>query len=215
LCPASGTAGPSLRLIDRRALVRVAAAVRRRHTLPMSDTTSSNPELLGPVTRRVPHGDNRERLVCDDCGFINYVNPKIVVGSVVTLGDKFLLCRRAIDPRDGYWTIPAGFMEERETTIEGAMREAWEEAYAKIEIDALLGIYNIPRISQVQMIYRARLVDPDVKAGEETREVGLFTWDEIPWDDLAFPSVRWALDHWRRTRDQTDFAAFPEPVQGL
>lgn len=180
----------------------------------MSDTPSpTGPQ--GPVTRRVPHGDNRERLVCDDCGFINYINPKIVVGSVVTLGDKFLLCRRAIDPRDGYWTIPAGFMEERETTIEGAKREAWEEAYAKIEIDALLGIYNIPRISQVQMIYRAHLLDPNVKAGEETREVGMFTWHEIPWDDLAFPSVHWALDHWRRTRDQSDFAAFPEPVQGL
>ncbi|MFX4220883.1 MAG: NUDIX hydrolase [Thalassobaculum sp.] len=181
----------------------------------MSNTPPPENTLQGPVTRRVPAGDNRERLVCDDCGFINYINPKIVVGSVVTLGDRFLLCRRAIDPRDGYWTIPAGYMEERETTVEGAMREAWEEAYAKIEIDALLGIYNIPRISQVQMIYRARLLDPDVKAGEETREVGLFAWDEIPWDDLAFPSVRWALDHWRRTRDLTDFAAFPEPVQGL
>ena len=191
----------------------VAGGAAPGHTLRMADT--SPPGLQGPVTRRVPQGDNRERLVCDDCGFINYINPKIVVGSVVTLGDRFLLCRRAIDPRDGYWTIPAGFMEERETTVEGAMREAWEEAYAKIEIDALLGIYNIPRISQVQMIYRARLTDPDVKAGEETREVGLFTWDEIPWDDLAFPSVHWALDHWRRTQGQTDFAAFPEPVQGL
>lgn len=182
----------------------------------MSDTSHpADGTPRGPVSRRVPAGDNRERLVCDDCGFINYINPKIVVGSVVTLGDKFLLCRRAIEPRDGYWTIPAGYMEERETTVEGAMREAWEEAFAKIEIDVLLGIYNIPRISQVQMIYRARLLDPDVKAGEETREVGLFTWEEIPWDDLAFPSVRWALDHWRRTQGQTDFAAFPEPVQGL
>lgn len=182
----------------------------------MSDTSHpADGSPRGPVSRRVPAGDNRERLVCDDCGFINYINPKIVVGSVVTLGDRFLLCRRAIEPRDGYWTIPAGYMEERETTVEGAMREAWEEAFAKIEIDVLLGIYNIPRISQVQMIYRARLLDPDVKAGEETREVGLFTWDEIPWDDLAFPSVRWALDHWRRTQGQTDFAAFPEPVQGL
>ena len=169
----------------------------------------------GPVHRRIPDGDNRERLVCDDCGFINYVNPKIVVGSVVTLDDRFLLCRRAIDPRDGYWTLPAGFMEERETTIEGAMREAWEEATARIEIDALLGIYNIPRISQVQMIYRARLLDPQIAAGPESREVGLFTWEEIPWDDIAFPSVHWALDHWQRTRDLDSFAPFPEPVQGL
>src|SRR3546814_14864412 len=91
-------------------------------------------------------------------------------------------------------------MEERETTIEGAQREAWEEACARIEIDALIGIYNIPRISQVQMIYRARLLSPEVAAGPESREVGLFDWAEIPWDELAFPSVHWALGHWREDR---------------
>ncbi|NQW08440.1 MAG: NUDIX hydrolase [Alphaproteobacteria bacterium] len=169
----------------------------------------------GPVQLRIPPGEDRERLVCDDCGFINYVNPKIVVGSVVTHQDRFLLCRRAIEPRTGYWTLPAGYMEERETTIEGAMREAWEEARARIEIDALIGIYNIPRISQVQMIYRARLLDTNISAGPESREVGLFTWSEIPWDEIAFPSVHWALGHWRETRDQNGFAPFSEPEQGL
>src|SRR3546814_4992263 len=103
----------------------------------------------------------------------------LVVGSVALWEDRILLCRRAIEPRDGWWTLPAGYMEERETTIEGAQREAWEEACARIEIDALIGIYNIPRISQVQMIYRARLLSPEVAAGPESREVGLFDWAEI------------------------------------
>lgn len=169
----------------------------------------------GPVALRIPPGEDRERLVCDACGFINYINPKIVVGSVVLHRDKFLLCRRAIEPRDGYWTLPAGYLEERETTVEGAKREAWEEARARIDIDALIGVYNIPRISQVQMIYRARLLDTNISAGPESREVGLFAWDEIPWDDVAFPSVHWALGHWRETRDQKAFAPFSEPVQGL
>ena len=141
-------------------------------------------ELKGPVTKLVPEGDERERLVCTDCGFINYINPKIVVGAVVTWEDKFLLCKRAIEPRIGYWTLPAGFMEEGESTQDGAAREAWEEANARIEIGPLLGVYNIPRISQVQMIYRARLLSPDVSPGIESEDVGLFTWDEIPWDEF-------------------------------
>ncbi len=184
----------------------------------MTDTTPPHPapaSPLGPVARRIPPGEDRERLVCDSCGFINYVNPKIVVGAVALWGDRILLCRRAIEPRDGWWTLPAGYMEERETTIEGAQREAWEEARARIEIDALIGVYNIPRISQVQMIYRARLLSPDVSAGPESREVGLFEWDEIPWDELAFPSVRWALGHWRETRGLPAFPPFAEPQEGL
>jgi ADP-ribose pyrophosphatase YjhB (NUDIX family) len=169
----------------------------------------------GPVNLRIPAGEDRERLVCDDCGFINYVNPKIVVGSVALWEGRILLCRRAIEPRDGWWTLPAGYMEERETTIEGARREAWEEARARIEIDALIGVYNIPRISQVQMIYRARLLSPDVSAGPESREVGLFEWDDIPWDHIAFPSVHWALGHWQESRELTSFPPFSEPPEGL
>ncbi len=153
--------------------------------------------------RKVPDGDNRERLVCGDCGFIAYSNPKIVVGSVVEAGDgRILLCRRAIEPRSGFWTLPAGYMEERETTEAGAAREAEEEAGAIIAIDGLLAVYNIPRISQVQLIYRARLATPEFAAGPESLEVRLFAWDDIPWDDLAFPSVRWALDAWRATAGQ-------------
>jgi len=169
----------------------------------------------GPIHTRIPPDDNRERLVCDECGFINYINPLIVVRSVCTWQDKFLLCKRSIDPRKGYWTIPAGFMEERESSIEGAKREAMEEACAEIEIDSLLGVYNIPRISQVQLIYRARLVNPNVAAGPESEEVGLFTWDEIPWENLAFPSVHWALGHFREVEGQSDYAPRPEGAMGL
>src|SRR3546814_11498276 len=118
------------------------------------------PKPLGPVARRIPPGEDRERLVCDSCGFINYVNPKIVVGSVALWEDRILLCRRAIEPRDGWWTLPAGYMEERETTIEGAQRAAWGEECARIEIDALNGIYNNPRINQRKMIYRDRHMSP-------------------------------------------------------
>lgn len=144
---------------------------------------------------KIPEGEDRLREVCTSCGFINYVNPKIVVGAVIQYGERFLLCRRAIAPRIGFWTLPAGFMEERETAEEGAAREAMEEACAKIEIDGLLGIYSVPRISQVQLMFHARLVDPAIAPGPESTEVMLVTWDEIPWGELAFPSVKWALDH--------------------
>jgi len=165
----------------------------------------------GPSLRAVPAGDDRERLICPDCGFIQYDNPKIVVGSVASWQDRILLCRRAINPRDGFWTLPAGYMELNETTIEGATREAWEEARAKIEIDALLAVYNIPRLSQVQIFYRARLLTDAVAAGPESREVRLFAWDDIPWDDLAFPTVRWALRHHREIGSARDFAPRGNP----
>jgi ADP-ribose pyrophosphatase YjhB (NUDIX family) len=149
----------------------------------------------GPITRAIPPGDERERLVCTDCGFVLYDNPKIVVGSVVRWDGRILMCRRAIDPRKGFWTLPAGYLELNESTRAGAEREAWEEARAKIAIETLLAIYDITRLSQVQLIYRARLVDDDISAGPESLEVALFHWDEIPWDDIAFPSVHWALHH--------------------
>ena len=144
---------------------------------------------------RIPEGDNRHRQVCSDCGFIAYENPKVVVGAVVTFEGKILLCRRAINPRAGFWTLPAGYMELQESAEAGAMREAYEEARARIAIDQLLGAYTIPRLSQVQLIYRARLTDPAISAGPESLDVGLFAWADIPWDELAFPSVRWALRH--------------------
>jgi ADP-ribose pyrophosphatase YjhB (NUDIX family) len=154
--------------------------------------------------RTVPEGDDRERLVCPDCGWIEYDNPRIVVGSVVTWEDRFLLCRREIEPRRGYWTIPAGYLELGETIMEGAAREAYEEACARIEIEGLLAVYNIPRISQVQMFFRAHLTAPDFAPGPESQEVALYDWAAIPWDDLAFPSVRWALDHFRESEASGD-----------
>ena len=150
--------------------------------------------------REIPDGDDRERLVCADCGFINYENPKVVVGSVATWGDRILMCRRAIPPRKGYWTLPAGYMELHESAAEGAIREAWEEACARIEIDALLAVYSIPRISQVQLMYRARLTTRDIEPGPESLEVALFEWDNIPRDEIAFPSVHWALGHFDEVR---------------
>ena len=161
----------------------------------------------GPSVRGIPEGDNRERMICADCGFVLYDNPKIVVGSVTRWGERILLCRRAINPRRGYWTLPAGYLELNESSSAGAQREAWEEARARIEIEGLLAVYDIPRLSQVQLVYRARLIDAAVSAGPESLEVALFGWGEIPWDDIAFPSVRWALHHERETRETGDFTA--------
>jgi ADP-ribose pyrophosphatase YjhB (NUDIX family) len=155
--------------------------------------------------RRVPQGDNRERLICAECGFIAYENPKIVVGSVVARDSRVLLCRRAIEPRRGFWTLPAGYLENGETVQEGAAREAREEANARIVIDGILAVYSISRLGQVQVIFRARFcedgADPPYAAGEESLDVGLFAWDSIPWTEIAFPSVRWALNAWHALGD--------------
>ncbi|WP_425410605.1 NUDIX hydrolase [Hyphococcus sp.] len=166
-------------------------------------------------TRTVPPGDNVERQVCAECGFVDYQNPKIVAGSVVTWRDRILLCRRAIEPRRGYWTLPAGYLELNETPEEGAWREANEEACTDIEIDRILAIYSIPRISQVQIIYRARLKRHHFAAGPESEAVALFDWADIPWGDLAFPSVGWALRHHRDVIGREDFAPSSNPQAGL
>jgi ADP-ribose pyrophosphatase YjhB (NUDIX family) len=162
--------------------------------------------------RAIPDGDNRERLVCRDCGFVHYDNPKIVVGSVCTWENRILLCRRAIPPSIGLWTLPAGYLEVHETPVRGAQREAMEEACADIEIDQLLAVYSIPRISQVQLIYRARLRSPSIAAGPESQAVGLYAWEEIPWAELAFPSVRWGLQHFREVCDLPQFTVRSNPV---
>lgn len=186
------------------------------HPSPPPDDTKP----AGPVHRAIPEGDDRERLICRDCGFIHYRNPVVVVGAVATWSEgaepaaaRILLCRRAIAPRVGRWTLPAGYLELEETTEAGAMREAWEEARARISIDRLLAVYNVPRISQVQTIYRATLTSPDIAAGEESLEVGLFAWQDIPWDEIAFPTVRWALKQHRSVIGQSDFAPFGNPPE--
>ncbi|NDV87495.1 NUDIX domain-containing protein [Aurantimonas aggregata] len=161
---------------------------------------------------RLPEGDDLPRKVCDNCGFVAYENPKIVVGSVVRHEGRILLCRRAIEPRSGFWTIPAGYLELNETPEEGARREAREEATATLAIERLLAVYSVPRISQVQLIYRARLAVPEFSAGPESLEVALFDWDDIPWDDLAFPTVHWALAHDREAETGATTVPFGNPA---
>lgn len=153
-----------------------------------------------PVTHRIPEGDSLARAVCDACGTIHYVNPKIVVGCLPVFGDRILMCKRAIEPRYGLWTLPAGFMEINESAAEGAAREALEEANANVEIEDLYTVYSIPHISQVYMMFRARLLDPDVSPGVESLEVKLVTEDEIPWDQLAFAMVKRTLTHFLEDR---------------
>jgi ADP-ribose pyrophosphatase YjhB (NUDIX family) len=159
----------------------------------------------GPLTLRVPAGDTLPRHVCDACQTIHYQNPRMVVGCIAEWEDRILLCRRAIEPRHGLWTVPAGYMENGETTFQGAMRETLEEANARVEIGSLYALYNIPHISQVYILFRARLLDTDVRPGAETLEVRLFAEPEIPWDRIAFASVRNALAHYFEDRRKGDY----------
>jgi ADP-ribose pyrophosphatase YjhB (NUDIX family) len=169
--------------------------------------------------KRVPDGDNRERLVCARCEFIHYQNPKIVAGAVCTWSDggndRILLAKRAIEPRKGFWTLPAGYMELGETTEQAALREAKEEACATIEIDRLLAMYSVARIGQVQIMYRARLVSDAIAPGIESEDVALVDWNDIPWNELAFPTVVWALAHFHDARGKKDFATYSNPTGDL
>ena len=159
----------------------------------------------------IPTGDDKERRVCQRCEFIDYQNPKIVAGSVVLQDNKILLCKRAIEPRKGFWTLPAGFMELGESVEEAAQREAQEEALANIEIDRLLAVYSVPRIGQVQVMFRATLIG-DYGVGPESEAVQLVEWKDIPWSELAFPTVVWALTHYAETRHLETFAPFANPA---
>jgi ADP-ribose pyrophosphatase YjhB (NUDIX family) len=143
----------------------------------------------GPVSLRVPAGDSALRHVCEACGNIHYLNPKVVVGTLTEWEGKIMLCRRGIEPRYGLWTLPAGFMEMGETTAQGALRETYEEACARPELIGLFTLINVTHISQIHMLYRARLLTPDFAAGEESLEVRLFEEAEIPWDQIAFRSM--------------------------
>jgi ADP-ribose pyrophosphatase YjhB (NUDIX family) len=154
------------------------------------------------VALSIPEGDNRPRHVCTQCGTIHYQNPKMVIGSIPVWDPalahegtlQVLLCRRAIEPRLGYWTLPAGFMENGETTGEAAVRETEEEAGANIELGPLFTLLNVAHVHQVHMFYLARLLDLDFAPGEESLEVQLFTERDIPWDELAFPTIRTTLE---------------------
>ena len=152
------------------------------------------------VTLRIPENDDRERHVCDGCDAIHYHNPKVIVGCLPLWADKVLLCKRAIEPRYDFWTLPAGFMENAETTLEGACRETWEEARAKVERPTLYTIFDLPDINQVYMFYRGDLIGPEFGSGPESLEVALFDEAEIPWDHLAFPVVTETLHHYFEDR---------------
>lgn len=160
------------------------------------------PKCAAPVVFRIPAGDNLPRHLCEQCGHIHYENPRLVVGCVVEWDDRILLCRRAIEPRHGRWTLPAGFMENGETTAQAAARETHEEACARVIVDEAFAMINVAHINQVHLFYRGRLAQPDHAPGEESLETGLFAEGEIPWDDLAFRSVTLCLQRYFADRQR-------------
>jgi len=162
-------------------------------------------QCASPVTLRVPVGDNLPRQVCDRCGFIHYENPRLVVGCIATWEKEILLCRRAIEPRRGFWTLPAGFMENGETTTEAATRETREEACAAVIIDAPFAMINIAHINQVHLFYRGRLSTCEFAAGDESLETALMAESAIPWEDLAFQSVGLCLRQFLDDRSRGNY----------
>lgn len=166
------------------------------------------------VSRKIPLGDNLARFVCDSCQAIHYHNPKIVAGCIPEWGDQILLCRRAIEPKSGLWTFPAGFMEIGESTEQAAIRETKEEALADVEVTGLYAVLSLPHIGQVYLVFRGRMLTQVYDAGEESLEVRLFPLGEIPWDHMAFPVVREALrryvDDVMKGRFQLHLASLPD-----
>ena len=164
------------------------------------------------VVKRVPPGDTLPRWVCDACGEIHYSNPKLVVGTVPEHEGRLLLCRRAIEPRYGYWTLPAGFMENGETVMQAALRETIEEAGAKVEVGAPFSMISVPYVNQVHVFYLARLRALAFKPGEETLEVRMFSEAEIPWDQVAFRTVAATLRYWFADRRRGAFGFHAEDL---
>jgi ADP-ribose pyrophosphatase YjhB (NUDIX family) len=148
------------------------------------------------VELRIPADDNRPRHICTQCHAVHYQNPKMVIGSIPAWEDKVLLCKRAIEPQYGKWTLPGGFMENGESATQAAIRETLEEASARIAIIDLYSLYSLPYIDQVHMLFRARLLDLDFSPGQESLEVKLFNESQIPWEELAFRPVRYSLKHY-------------------
>ena len=158
-----------------------------------------------PVAERIPEGDNRLRFICTVCESIHFQNPRIIAGCLPVFEDKVLLCKRSINPRSGMWTLPAGFLENGETTADGALRETREEANASATIIELYTLFSLPHISQVYMFFRASLDDLGFSPGEETLETRLFAEEEIPWDELAFPVITQTLNHYYEDRKTDSF----------
>ncbi|WP_439861194.1 NUDIX hydrolase [Pseudomonas sp. MBLB4136] len=168
-----------------------------------------------PVSQRVPAGDNRPRYVCEHCHTIHYQNPRIVAGCLPIWGEQVLLCRRAIEPRRGYWTLPAGFMENGETLEQAAARETQEEACARVRDLSLYTLFDLPHINQVYLFFRAELVDLDFAVGEESLEVQLFHEGDIPWSELAFPTVGRTLECFFADRREHVYPVRNEPLEAL
>ena len=158
-----------------------------------------------PAALKIPEGDTLPRHVCNACGIIHYRNPRLIVGALPIWEDRILLCRRAIEPRLGKWTLPAGFMENGESVDAAAMRETLEEANARIRLDGMYTMISVPAISQVHVIYRARLLDLDFSPGAETLETRLFREDEIPWEEIAFRTIATTLRHYFSDRKTGQF----------
>ena len=157
------------------------------------------------VVFRVPEGDNLPRHLCEACGTIHYFNPRLVIGTLPEWEDRILLCRRAIEPRRGFWTLPAGFMELGETAEQAAIRETLEEANARVELSGLFTLLSVPHVDQVHLFYRARLLDLNFSAGAESLEVALFREAEIPWEDISFRTVSTTLKHYLTDRGSGKF----------
>lgn len=168
-----------------------------------------------PVQLIIPEGDNRERHVCTHCAHVHYQNPRIIAGTLPFQGDAILLCRRAIEPRKGFWTLPAGFMENGETTFEAACRETLEEAAAPVDLQGLYTIFNLPHISQVYMFFMASLTEAGFGVGPESLETRLFTEEEIPWTELAFPTVYKTLKYYFNDRKNGAFPVRIEDIRGF
>ena len=160
------------------------------------------------VELRCPDNDNHLRHICVSCGVIHYQNPKMVIGAIPEWENKIMLCRRAIEPRRGLWTVPGGFMENGESTAEAAVRETLEEANARIAIDDLYSMYSLPYINQVHLLFRARLLDVDFSPGSESLEVRLFAESEIPWGEIAFRPVNYSLKHYFSDRKEGSFGFY-------
>ena len=165
------------------------------------------------LSHRVPEKDDRPRFVCDSCEIVHYENPKMVVGTIPIWEDRILFCRRAIEPRYGKWTLPAGFLENEETVEEGARRETYEEAGTKLGELEPYGIYNLAFISQVYLMFRARLLAPDFNAGYESLEVRLFEEHEVPWEDLAFPVIQRTLQQYFDDLKEGTFSFHMEDIK--
>lgn len=165
-----------------------------------------------PVARRVPPGDSLPRWLCDRCGVIHYENPRLVIGTVPEWDGRLLLCRRAIEPRYGYWTLPAGFMENDETAAGAALRETLEESGARVELVAPFSMISVPHANQVHVFYRARLLELEFRPGEETMDVALFDEAQLPWKEIAFRSVGLTLRHWLADRKLGTFGFHAEDI---